>query len=97
MIIGSRIFGLSIDGIRTEALVPFADMLNHKIPKQTVWNYSQELNGFLIESLEDILPGEEVFDSYGKKCNSRFLLNYAFVLEDNRENEVVLALHYLVF
>lgn len=33
MIIGSRIFGLIIDGIKTEALVPFADMLNHRVPK----------------------------------------------------------------
>lgn len=26
-------------------------------------------------------------DSYGKKCNSRFLLNYGFYLENNDANE----------
>jgi hypothetical protein len=26
-----------------------------------------------------------VFDSYGKKCNSRFLLNYGFAVEVNRD------------
>lgn len=45
----------------------------------------------MIESLEDIPAGVEVFDSYGKKCNSRYLLNYAFVIEDNLENQVVLC------
>lgn len=89
MIVGSRIFGLKIDGIKTEILVPFADMLNHKLPKQTMWSFDQEKNCFFIESLEDISPGDEVFDSYGKKCNSRFLLNYGFVLAENLANEVV--------
>ncbi len=27
----------------------------------------------------------QVFDSYGKKCNSRFLLNYGFAVEVNRD------------
>ena len=26
-----------------------------------------------------------MFDSYGKKCNSRFLLNYGFAVEVNRD------------
>lgn len=89
MMVGSRIFGLLISGVKTEVLVPFADMLNHKMPKQTVWNYIEHLNGFAIESLEDIDAGEEVFDSYGRKCNTRFLLNYGFILEDNADNEIV--------
>lgn len=82
----SRIFGLVIDGVKTDAMVPFADMLNHRVPKHTSWNYSQQLEGFIIESVQDIEKGEEVFDSYGKKCNSRFLLNYGFVMEDNEAN-----------
>ena len=32
----------------------------------------------------------EIFDSYGKKCNSRFLLNYGFVVDSNDANEVVI-------
>ena len=40
MMVGSRIFGVNISGVKTEILVPFADMLNHKLPKQTAWNYS---------------------------------------------------------
>lgn len=33
MLVGSRVFGVIIDNIKTEILVPFADMLNHKVPK----------------------------------------------------------------
>lgn len=29
-----------------------------------------------------------MYDSYGKKCNSRFLLNYGFYNEENDANEV---------
>ena len=29
MVVASRNFGISIDGRRTDALVPYADMLNH--------------------------------------------------------------------
>jgi len=29
-----------------------------------------------------------VYDSYGKKCNSRFLLNYGFIVENNDADEV---------
>ena len=85
-------FGLFIDGVKTDILAPFADMLNHRIPKQTSWNYDQNLNGFIIESLKDIKEGQQIFDSYGKKCNSRYLLNYGFVMENNPENQVVYIL-----
>jgi len=64
------------------------DMLNHRLPKQTQWSYSNEREGFLIEALENINRGEQVFDSYGRKCNSRFLLNYGFIVENNDANEV---------
>jgi histone-lysine N-methyltransferase SETD3 len=33
-----------------------------------------------------------VFDSYGKKCNSRFLLNYGFIVEENDANEVAITI-----
>jgi histone-lysine N-methyltransferase SETD3 len=46
-----------IDGIKTDAMVPFADMLNHRVPKHTSWNYSQEASGFVIESVQDIEKG----------------------------------------
>ena len=80
-----------MNGVKTEILVPFADMLNHRLPKQTAWNYSNEMNGFVIESIEEVEIGNEVFDSYGRKCNFRFLLNYGFVLPNNADNEIVIG------
>ena len=81
--VGSRMFGVYIDSVKTNILAPFADMLNHRLPKQTVWNYLQSEGCFIIESLGDLPAGCEVFDSYGRKCNSRYLLNYGFVVTDN--------------
>jgi protein-histidine N-methyltransferase len=37
--------------------------------------------------LEDIKRGDQIFDSYGKKCNTRFLLNYGFINLNNDGNE----------
>lgn len=88
ILVSSRIFGIKIDGNKTDALVPLADMLNHKRPQETSWEYSDEKGGFIIESKKCIERGDQVYDSYGKKCNSRYFLNYGFTVEDNDANEV---------
>jgi len=51
MMVSSRIFGMNIEGQKTDGFVPMADMLNHKRPKQTTWTYSDEEEGFVIETL----------------------------------------------
>ena len=89
MIVASRIFGITIEGVKTDAFVPFADMLNHRRPRETTWYYSDEKEGFIIEACENIPRGAPVHDSYGKKCNSRFFLNYGFINHNNDANEVV--------
>jgi len=98
MCVCSRNFGLQIDGHRTSALVPYADMLNHYRPRETKWTFDDDLQAFTITTLQAIPAGAQVYDSYGQKCNHRFLLNYGFAVEDNREldgfcpNEVPLGL-----
>ncbi|CAI5700447.1 unnamed protein product [Peronospora effusa] len=87
MIVCSRNFGLTIDGVKTAALVPFADMLNHYRPRETSWTFDQSIDAFTITSLGTIGAGAQVYDSYGKKCNHRFLLNYGFAVEDNTEED----------
>lgn len=99
MCVCSRNFGLQIDGHRTSALVPHADMLNHFRPRETKWTFDEERQAFTITTLQPIQAGAQVYDSYGQKCNHRFLLNYGFAVEDNREldgfcpNEVPLELN----
>ena len=44
----SRNFGLQIDGHRTSALVPYADMLNHYRPRETKWTFDDEREAFTI-------------------------------------------------
>ena len=48
----SRVFGIVVDQVKTDALVPIADMLNHKLPKQTSWFYCNNKQGFVIQSLK---------------------------------------------
>jgi len=96
----TRIFGLVIEGNKTDGLVPYADMLNHKKPSElgggkdtceTKWTYDDSRGGFIIQTLRPIQRGDQVFDSYGRKCNSRFFVNYGFALDDNHEdNEAVI-------
>jgi histone-lysine N-methyltransferase SETD3 len=85
MCVCSRNFGLIINGIQTAALVPYADMLNHYRPRETKWQFDDQLQGFTVVSLQHIGPGAQVYDSYGRKCNHRFLLNYGFSVENNIE------------
>mmetsp|Transcript_6148 Transcript_6148/g.9340 ORF Transcript_6148/g.9340 Transcript_6148/m.9340 type:complete len:572 (-) Transcript_6148:53-1768(-) len=98
MCVCSRNFGLQMDGHRTSALVPHADMLNHCRPRETKWTFDDERQAFTITTLQTIPDGSQVYDSYGQKCNHRFLLNYGFAVENNREmdgycpNEVPLEL-----
>ena len=87
MAVSSRIFGIKVQGKKTDCFCPLADMLNHRRPRQTQWYFSDDLNSFIIQAVNDINVEDEIFDSYGKKCNSRFLLNYGFIVEKNDSNE----------
>jgi len=87
MAVSSRIFGIKINGKKTDCLAPLADMLNHKRPRHTLWFYSDKHRSFIIQALQEIESEEQVYDSYGKKCNSRFLLNYGFIVDNNESNE----------
>lgn len=90
MLVSSRIFGIEIGGVKTDALVPYADMLNHQRPRTTAWYYSDERGAFVIDAIDDIARGSQVYDSYGKKCNSRFFLNYGFINQNNDADETPL-------
>ena len=48
MCVCSRNFGLQVDGHRTSALVPYADMLNHYRPRETKWTFEDSLQAFTI-------------------------------------------------
>lgn len=85
MVVGSRNFSIMVDGEKRTAMVPLADMLNHFRPRETSWTFDDKMKGFTISTLRSIPMGAQVMDSYGKKCNSKFLLHYGFAVENNRE------------
>mmetsp|Transcript_62639 Transcript_62639/g.75375 ORF Transcript_62639/g.75375 Transcript_62639/m.75375 type:complete len:633 (-) Transcript_62639:577-2475(-) len=85
MCVCSRNFGLVIHGQRTSAMVPHADMLNHYRPRETKWTYDEDHECFTITTLQTIPSQSQIYDSYGQKCNHRFLLNYGFAVESNVE------------
>ena len=101
MCVCSRNFGLVINGIQTAAMVPYADMLNHYRPRESKWQFDDSLQAFTVIALQKIEVGAQVFDSYGRKCNHRFLLNYGFSVENNIEydgscpNEVIDIILYI--
>lgn len=79
----TRIFGLNIHGKKTSALVPYADMLNHITEKQTDWQYDDKLKGYTMITNRSVARGEQIFDSYGRKCNGRYFVNYGFTIDQN--------------
>ena len=91
-VISSRVFGITIHNVKTDALVPFADLLNHRRPRQTQWFYDDGKDSFIVQAIENIDKGSEIFDSYGKKTNARFLLNYGFSIENNETSEYSLTI-----
>eukprot|EP00472_Partenskyella_glossopodia_P014212 CAMPEP_0197540538 /NCGR_PEP_ID=MMETSP1318-20131121/66204_1 /TAXON_ID=552666 /ORGANISM="Partenskyella glossopodia, Strain RCC365" /LENGTH=402 /DNA_ID=CAMNT_0043099571 /DNA_START=71 /DNA_END=1279 /DNA_ORIENTATION=+ len=93
LVVITRIFGIVVNGVKTDGLVPYADMLNHKVPRETNWTYSDAKEGFNITTIRGLKMGAEVFDSYGHKCNHRFFVNYGFTIRNNHDdNECVISI-----
>merc|ERR1712048_517204 len=94
LVVITRIFGLLIDGVKTDGLVPMADMVNHRRPRETRWTFDQQKRGFVVSSLQYSPAGAQIYDSYGRKCNSRFFVNYGFALENNPDNEACIKIRF---
>ena len=92
-VVSSRIFGVTMKGKKNDIIAPYADLFNHCRPRTTHWAYEDDQNSFIVSSIENLNCGVEVFDSYGRKCNARFLLNYGFTIENNEDDEVKVTLN----
>jgi histone-lysine N-methyltransferase SETD3 len=60
LVVVTRIFGITVHGDSTTALVPMADMLNHKRPAETHWGFDPTDDSFVITSLKPLQAGEQV-------------------------------------
>jgi hypothetical protein len=52
--------------------------------------YSEADQGFIVKAAQDIGIGDQIHVNYGEKTNQELFLNYAFLLDENVENDVVL-------
>jgi histone-lysine N-methyltransferase SETD3 len=86
VVVITRVFSLLIKGVKTEGLVPLVDMCNHSLKSETTWRFEDSLDSFVLCAKEKIWSGNEIYDSYGRKCNSRFFVNYGFTLPNNQED-----------
>ena len=67
-IVCSRNFALEINGARTAAMVPFADMLNHRAPKETTWRFEQARQCVTITATRGIRAGSQVRGRSTREC-----------------------------
>ncbi|KAI9645322.1 hypothetical protein NHQ30_006058 [Ciborinia camelliae] len=70
------------------ALNPFADYMNHS--SQPTVNATLGRRGYTLTASQPIKQGSEVHISYGSHNNDFLLVEYGFILEDNRWDEVTL-------
>ena len=89
LIVSSRVFGYeNSKSQKTDALIPFADLVNPG-NKNTHWAFEKSNGCFEFKAIQDINKGEPIKISFGKKCNTRFLVNYGYIEENNTNyNEV---------
>ena len=101
--VGSRNFGITINGVRRTAMVPLADMLNHFRHAETHWEFDDNIStrlgttgGFVIKATQNIGANVQVMDSYGPKTNTKYLLHYGFIVENNSEIDTLTKVAFVV-
>ncbi len=83
--------------IEDNLLCPFADMANHVIPPNTTWRYDENRDKFVVVSTKFIHEGDDIYESYGEKCNYRYFVNYGFTVDNNPGEEAVLLFSDMVY
>ena len=78
-LVSSRHYGIVVGGKKTMAMVPFADMFNHKYPKETNWEFSDKFKTFNLKARVDIPKGDQVYSNYGSRETSGFFFKYGFI------------------
>ena len=85
----NRTFGGTMNGQDTTFICPFSHLLNHRNPYDVTYTYNDNSKNFRVTAVTDIPANKEIFTTYGNKCNTRWLLNYGIIVDNNFEyNEV---------
>lgn len=67
-------------------LLPVYDIINHDIKAKVQWlvdHNSMTAEVCRFQTLDEYRPGQQVFNTYGRKTNSELLLSYGFVLPES--------------
>lgn len=78
-----RLEGVPGSPTPVDALVPWADLLNHESTSQAFLSYDALMDAVMLRCDRDYTVGEQVVCSYGQKTNGQLLLSYGFVPESN--------------
>jgi len=92
-IVITRCIGSQIGGIPTSYLAGIGDALGHKgMDSYTEWSYKDNEGAFIITITKKLQKDQPIYISFGRKCNSRFFVNYGMVLEFNQDNQVLVSI-----
>lgn len=78
--------GVAIDDF--SVLLPVFDIINHSMKAQVQWavdHESADARACRFQTLDTYKPGDQIFNSYGKKTNSELLLSYGFMLSETND------------
>ena len=76
----TRIFGLVINDIKTDGLVPWVDLIDHAppAPNRVKWTYDGRKNQFKVQARTKMNIGDELFVTYGRKWYVYFYLHSSY-------------------
>jgi histone-lysine N-methyltransferase SETD3 len=81
----TRTYGVRIDGEKSHAMIPLADMPNHAFRPNALWE-PESSRGFFHIAARDIESGAPLTIRYWKECNTLTFAIYGFCLETNPYN-----------
>lgn len=81
----TRTHTVRLSGVRTQTLIPLADMLDHSSSANVLWG-SRSSRGFLYTAVNNIEAGEPLTICYWRACSGLTLASFGFCPEDNPDN-----------
>ena len=93
-VVSSRNFTIIINGKKSFALIPFADLLNHSFNNNTNYNFNSLTNSFEFINNKKIRYREQVTDSYGNSKLSKDFLSYYGFFEP--KNHQIIIMNYIL-
>jgi hypothetical protein len=66
-------------------LMPIFDIANHSLESKIIWDSTSDPESCQLKNEEAYLPGQQIFNNYGKKTNSELLLGYGFIIDESEK------------